>query len=93
MRIYVPQVHFKWLHELNNPQIANNAAFAVNGSPSFTTQGMNTSNNTLNLGAGVTLLSCECSAKTWALEAVYDHNWRNDGYSDNQGMLKFSGHF
>ena len=91
--IYVPQVHFKWLHELNNPQIANNAAFAVNGSPSFTTQGMSTSNNTLNLGAGVTLLSCECSAKTWALEAVYDHNWRNDGYSDNQGMLKFSGHF
>jgi uncharacterized protein with beta-barrel porin domain len=90
---YVPEVHFKWLRELLNPTLKNTAAFSAPGSPYFTTAGFNTSDDTFDVGAGLQFLSCSCSAKTWALEAVYDYEWRRDNYSANQGMIKFSARF
>jgi len=90
---YVPQVHFKWLHALANPALKNTAEFTAPGSSSFATNGHKAADDTFNVGGGLTLLSCECSAKTWALEAVYDYDWRTDKYSAHQGMIKFSGHF
>ena len=91
--VYAPEVHAKWLHELNNPTAKNTAAFTVAGAPSFTTQGLKPSDDTLDLGVGITLLSCSCSKKTWSVEAVYDHDWRNDGYSANQAMIRLSDSF
>lgn len=90
---YVPEVHFKWLRELNNPTLQNTAAFTVPGSSSFTTPGMQPADDTLNLGVGLTLLSCGCTARTWSLEAVYDHDWRSDRYSADQGMVKYTTRF
>ena len=89
---YVPEGHFKWLHEINNPTLANTAAFTA-GTPSFTTPGLKTADDTLNVGVGVTLLSCACSAKTWSVEAVYDFYWRTDNYSAQQGMIKLTARF
>jgi len=91
--VYVPEIHVKWLHELSNPTLAQNAAFTAPGSSSFATQGLKTSDNTFNVGAGLTLLSCACTARTWSLEAVYDYDWRNDGYSAHEGMIKFTRRF
>jgi len=85
---YVPEIHFKWLRELVNPTVTNTAAFAVAGSPSFTIPGFKEGDNTFNLGVGLTFLSCGCTARTWSLEAVYDHYWRSEGYSADQGMIK-----
>jgi outer membrane autotransporter protein len=84
----VPEMHFKWLHEIANPTVDNTAALAVAGSPSFTIPGFKEGDNTYNLGAGLTFLSCDCTAKIWSLEAVYDHYWRSAGYSADQGMIK-----
>jgi len=89
---YVPEAHFKWLHEIYNPTLQNSASFTV-GSPVFSTPGLKTADDTLNVGAGITFLSCACSAKTWALEAVYDFDWRTDSYAAQQVMLKFSARF
>jgi outer membrane autotransporter protein len=85
---YVPDVHFKWLYDLDNPSVKNTAAFAAANSPSFTTPGFKEGDSTVDLGAGLTFLSCGCTARTWSLEAVYDHYWRTNGYSADQGMIK-----
>ncbi|MEI9888810.1 MAG: autotransporter domain-containing protein [Rhizomicrobium sp.] len=90
---YVPEMHFKWLHELDNPTLSNTAAFAAPGSPVFTTPGLKPGDDTYDVGAGLTLATCACSGETWALESVYDHFWRNDGYVANQWLLKFTGRF
>ena len=68
---YVPDVHAKWLHEFENPILTQNAAFAITGSPSFTTPGLKTANDMFNIGVGVAILSCGCTARTWSVEAVY----------------------
>jgi hypothetical protein len=52
-----------------------------------------TSDDTFNVGAGLTFLSCSCSARTWAVEAVYDYYWRTDAYSAHQAMVKVTGRF
>ncbi len=90
---YAPEAHLKWLHELNNPRVEQTGAFTVAGSPSFTVQGLKPAADTLNIGAGLTLLGCSCSSRTWSLEAVYDYYWRDDGYSANQGMLRITDRF
>jgi uncharacterized protein with beta-barrel porin domain len=90
---YVPDVHAKWLHELGNPTLVQNAAFALPGSPSFSTTGLKTADNMFNVGAGITLLSCGCTARTWSVEAVYDYYWRTDNYSANQAMLRVTRRF
>ncbi len=90
---FIPEVHAKWFHEIINPTMQNTAAFAVMGSPSFTTPGMRTAADTLDIGVGLTFLSCACTAKTWSLEGTYDYLWRTDLYSANQVMLKFTARF
>jgi len=88
---FVPEVHAEWFHELLNPTLQNTTTF-TGGSPSSTTPGFSTADDTLDVGGGLTFLSCNCSARTWSLEAVYDHYFAN-GYSADQGMVKFTGRF
>jgi outer membrane autotransporter protein len=90
---YVPEIHAEWLHELSNPTMSQTASFTAAGSPSLTTSGLRMGADTLNLGAGLTLLTCSCSTKAWSLEAVYDYYRRSDNYTANQGSLKFTRRF
>ena len=90
---YVPEVLFKWFHELVNPRLQNTFAEALFPSQSFTLQGPRTAADTLNPGVGLTFLSCACTAKTWSLEAVYDYYWSADNYSANQFMVRFTARF
>jgi outer membrane autotransporter protein len=87
-RTMLPEVHAKWLHELLDPNLQNTATLAAAGSTAFTTLGPNIAADTLNVGAGVTLLSCGCNQRTWSVQAVYDFYWRNDNFSANQVMLE-----
>ncbi len=89
----LPEIHFKWLYELVNPTFQDTAALTAAGSPSFATPTLKNSATTLNVGAGVTLLSCACSSRTWSVEAVYDYYWRPDNYAANQVMLEASYRF
>ena len=89
----VPEIHAKWLHALINPTVSQNATFAATGSGAFTTPGLRSGADTLNLGTGITLFTCSCAANNWSVEAVYDYYIRNDGYSAHQAMIKFSARF
>jgi outer membrane autotransporter protein len=90
---YVPEVHFNWYHELSNPELKQTAEYTAAGSSSFRTSGLKTDDDTFNVGGGLTLLSCACSATTWSLEAVYDYDWTNAGYSANQVMMRLTSRF
>jgi outer membrane autotransporter protein len=90
---FVPEVHFNWLHALSNPALANVASFTAAGSSKFATPGMRTADDTFNVGAGLTLLSCVCSTRAWDVEAVYDYHWRNDQYAAHQGVIRVTGRF
>jgi outer membrane autotransporter protein len=92
-RDLLPEVHFKWLHELLNPNIQNTAMFTATGSTPFVTTGLNTAPDTLDMGAGLTLLSCGCSERTWSVEGIYDFFWRNQNYSAHQVTLAASYRF
>jgi outer membrane autotransporter protein len=89
----LPEVHVKWLHEFLNAPFRDTATFVAVGSSSFDTFGLKPSPETVNLGAGVTLLSCACDTRSWSVEAVYDFYWRARGYSANQVMLEASYRF
>ena len=90
---FVPEFHVKWLHDLVNPTLKNTAAFAVTGSPPFTTPGLRTAADTLDAGAGVTFLACACTGRTWSLEGVYDYFWSSDQYLAQRVMLRFTARF
>ena len=85
---YVPEMHFKWLHEIANPTLDSTASFAVAPASPFTRPGFKMGDNTFNIGVGLTFLSCGCTAQTWSLEAVYDHYWRTAGYSADQATIR-----
>jgi outer membrane autotransporter protein len=89
---YVPEGHFNWFHELSNPDLEQTAEFAE-GSSSFTTSGPDAADNLFNVGGGLNLLSCACSATTWSLEAVYDYYWTNEDYSANQVTVRLTSRF
>jgi len=92
-RTFVPEVHARWFHDFINPALKNTARFTGINAVSFTTPSLKTSDDTYNVGGGVTLLSCECSATKWAVEGVYDYHWRSDDYSAHQGMVKLTARF
>ncbi len=89
---YVPEVHFKWLHELLNPSVQNTAAFAIAGlgAPAFTTPGLKPSADTFDVGTGLTFLSCSCTAHNWTIEGTYDFFVRSYSFTVNQLMLRFT---
>ncbi len=92
-RLYVPEAHFKWFHELNNPTMQNTAAFVAPGSPAFTTPGLTPAADTLDLGTSFSFLSCACNARTWSVKAVYDYYWTDAQYFAQRAMIQFSMRF
>ncbi|MGD0596648.1 MAG: autotransporter domain-containing protein [Sedimentisphaerales bacterium] len=90
---YVPEGHFNWFRELSNPDLTQTAKYTVAGSGAFTTPRLKTADDMFNVGGGLTLLSCACSATTWSLEAVYDYDWNNSGYFANQVMVRLTSRF
>lgn len=90
---FTPEVHARWLNQLSNPTVTQTASFQVPGSGSFRTPGFTPARDTFNVGAGITLLSCNCTARVWSLEAVYDYYHRTDGYSAHQGRMRLAARF
>ena len=92
-RDLLPEIHFKWLHQAFNPKIQNTAIFAATGSTPFVTAGLTMAPDTLDMGTGLTLLSCGCSERTWSVEGIYDYYWRSRNYSAHQVTLAASYRF
>ena len=90
---FLPELHVKWLHELAKQNFHNSAAFTAPGSTSFNTTGLKSAPNTLNVGAGITLVSCACETRTWSIGATYDHYWSGRDSSADQVTLAGSYRF
>ena len=90
---FTPEVHARWLHQFGNATMSQTASFQVPGSGSFTTPGFTSARDTLNVGAGITLLSCNCASRAWSVEGVYDYYHRTDGYAAHRGMIRVAGRF
>ncbi len=86
--LIVPEAHAKWLHELGNPNVTQNASFATPGSASFTTSAIKSADDIFNVGAGITLLSCSCSQMPWSVQAVYDYYASANNYDAHRAMIK-----
>jgi outer membrane autotransporter protein len=89
----LPEVHVKWLHEFLTANIQNSSLFTATGSTAFVTPGLNAARDTLDIGAGLTLLSCACTERTWSVEGIYDFYLRSRNYSAHQVTLAASYRF
>lgn len=61
------------------------ASFAGGGN--FNAQGIKQDRDLLNVGAGVTFLSCDCDKDAWTVKGVYDYEWNGSEYSSHMVSL------
>lgn len=80
---YVPEVHVKWLHDFKATTMHEDAAFAGGGG-TFSANGIKQDRDLFNVGAGVTLLTCNCERESWTVKGLYDYKWNQSHYSANQ---------
>jgi len=82
-RTYSPELHVKWLHDFKSTTMQQNAAF-TGGGGTFSTQGIKQDRDLFNVGAGITMLTCNCSKESWTMKALYDYKWNQSDYSSHQ---------
>lgn len=83
---FSPEVHAKWLHDFRSITPEQNASFTGSGG-SFTATGIKQDREMYNVGAGVTLLSCNCNNQTFTVKGLYDYKWNKSEYSSHQVSL------
>lgn len=81
-----PEAHARWLHDFNSTTMEQNASFAGGGT-SFTVQGIKQDRDLYNVGAGFTMLYCNCESNAWSVKGLYDYKWNNSDYSSHQVSL------
>lgn len=83
-----PDIHASYQYDvLHNDSIDTTSSFAAGGG-TFSTNGLNPSNSTFDVGAGVKLYS----TNNWDFAASYDYTARTD-YNANSGLLRAAYHF
>lgn len=91
-RTYAPEVHYQWLHDFKSTTMQQDASF--DGSTNtFSAEGIKQDRDLFNVGAGVTLLSCNCTNEAWTVKALYDYKWNQSDYSSHQISLLASRKF
>jgi uncharacterized protein with beta-barrel porin domain len=81
-----PEVHAKWMHDFNSTTMHQDAMFEGGGT-SFRTEGIKHDRNLYNVGAGFTMLYCNCEANAWSVKGLYDYKWNDSDYSAHQVSL------
>lgn len=84
-RTLSPEVHAKWLHDFNSTTMEQDASFAGGGS--FNAQGIKQDRDLLNVGTGITFLSCNCDKDSWTIKGLYDYEWNGSEYSSHMVSL------
>ncbi len=80
-----PDIHARYQYDvLNNDQADVTSTFTAGGG-TFATNGLNPSNSTFNIGAGIKLNN----TANWSLSAIYDVTAKPD-YTENTGLLRAS---
>lgn len=82
---YAPEVHAKWFHDFNSTTMEQDAAFS--GGAGFNAKGIEQDRDLFNVGAGITILSCECERDSWSVKGLYDYKWNDSEYSSHQVSL------
>jgi uncharacterized protein with beta-barrel porin domain len=85
-KTFSPEVHAKWLHDFSDTTTEQTAVFTGGGS-AFKESGIDQDRDTYNVGAGLTLLSCNCDTNSWTVKGQYDYKWNASDYSSNQVSL------
>ncbi|WP_150303033.1 autotransporter family protein [Pseudomonas saliphila] len=83
---YAPEMHFKWLHDFSDTTTEQTAALSGGGA-AFNVKGIEQDRNLYNIGAGVTMLSCNCESDSWTVKGQYDYKWNESEYKSNQLSL------
>ncbi len=91
-RTYSPELHVKWLHDFQSTTMQQDAAF-TGGGGTFSAQGIKQDRDLFNVGAGITMLTCNCSKESWTMKALYDYKWNQSDYSSHQVSLLLSHKF
>ena len=81
-----PEVHAKWLHDFNSTTMEQNVRL-VGGGSAFQAQGIKQDRDLYNVGAGFTMLYCNCEKNAWSVKGLYDYKWNNSDYSSHQVSL------
>jgi outer membrane autotransporter protein len=85
-RTYAPEMHLKWLHDFKSTTMQQDASFdGTDGT--FSAEGIKQDRDLSNVGAGITLLSCDCTRDSWTVKALYDYKWNQSEYSSHQVSL------
>lgn len=86
-RIYSPEVHAKWLHDFNSTTMEQEGRFSGPTGAIFNAQGIEQDRDMFNVGAGITVLSCNCEKGVWTVKGLYDYKWNDSDYSSHQLSL------
>lgn len=78
-----PEIHTKWMHDFKSTTAQQDAVLTGGGSK-FHIHGIEQESNSYNVGAGVTLYSCNCDKDSWSVKGAYDYKWNETGYQNNQ---------
>lgn len=81
-----PEAHAKWLHDFNSTTMEQDARFTGSNS-SFKVQGIKQDRDLYNVGAGFTMLYCNCDKHAWSVKGLYDYKWNDSDYSSHQVSL------
>lgn len=81
-----PEVHAKWSHDFKSTTMEQDAVFTGGGS-AFTVKGIRQDRDLYNVGAGFTMLYCNCDTNSWSVKGLYDYKWNNSDYESHQVSL------
>lgn len=81
-----PEAHVRWLHDFNSTTMEQKASLAGGGS-SFKAAGLSQDRDLYNVGAGFTMLYCNCEKNAWSVKGLYDYKWNDSDYSSHQVSL------
>ena len=78
---YIPEVHVAWLHEYLDEQQVNTSTF-TGGGGSFTTNGFDPANDSVNVGASLSVYN----DNNIDVRAAYDYEAKDD-FDSHSGQL------
>jgi uncharacterized protein with beta-barrel porin domain len=91
-RTFAPEIHAKWTHDFKATTMHEDVAF-TGGGAMFSADGIKQDRDLFTVGAGVSLLACNCTRESWTVDALYDYKWNQNNYAANQisiiARLKF----
>ncbi|PPC94606.1 MAG: hypothetical protein CTY33_03370 [Methylotenera sp.] len=82
-----PEVHARWFHDFKSTTMEQSARFIGGDNTVINAQGIKQDRDLYNVGAGFTMLYCNCENNAWSVKGLYDYKWNDSDYSSHQFSL------